>query len=910
MNNTIKRILAPFSSLTLTVILIALAMLLVYAGTWAQIDMSVWQVQKRYFHSFFTWIDLQTLLPRPRPGMPGIPGGIPMLGGYGIGLLMLINLVAAHVVRFRFSKRNIGTILIHLGLILLLVGEGITSKLATESMMTLDEGSYANYSQDAREVELAVVDGANAEHDEVVAVSQAALQRGGVIANSKLPFEVRVEEYAANSILVPVQRGYESRATAGVGTGVAMVPKPLVSGTETQANDFASAYVTLSAKGQSLGTYLVSTYPIELLEQPQEVQVDGKRYQVQLRLKRYYKPYTLHLIDFTHDRYVGTDIPKDFASHVRLVDPSRHQDREVRIWMNHPLRYHGETFYQASFRPGDKTSILQVVSNPAWVLPYVACVVGGLGMTIHFGMHLVGFLRRRKEEEIGLGTERTGVASNPGNTLKTAYTLPAEGRWRGVRFWLPAMMAGVCVVYLVGRLRTPEQLTGFDIRSFATLPISYEGRVQPLDSLARNSLKILSGREAAKTESGRVPAIYWLADMFARPEQADQYKVFRIDHPDLVTMIGKDANQKLFSFSELLGVSRKLEEQFAQVGQIEPRQYDLYQKAVDQLRQKAQLYIMLQGKEPLLLLPPLEGGTQWKALGEAMHAHAGEMGSANPAGRVYQGLLQTYAENRPSEFGRLLKAYVPLLKEKLPGVMRKVQFETFFNRYDPFMQCMVMYVLVFVLVSLSWLLAREGATGRGGLSEALRRAGFWVLTVASVVHTLGLAARVYISGRPPVTNLASSAIFIAWGAALLAVGLEGIHRNGIGAITAAIVGFLSLLIADYLALQGDTMKVLVAVLDTNFWLATHVTTIALGYASTFLAGFLGIVYVLRGMFTRSLTREQGAGLARMIYGIVCFAMLFSFVGTILGGIWADQSCRPAAPGNPRSAARGIRRSPP
>ena len=80
-----------------------------------------------------------------------------------------------------------------------------------------------------------------------------------------------------------------------------------------------------------------------------------------------------------------------------------------------------------------------------------------------------------------------------------------------------------------------------------------------------------------------------------------------------------------------------------------------------------------------------------------------------------------------------------------------------------------------------------------------------------------------------------------------------------------------------------------AVLDTNIWLATHVVVITLGYASTFLAGCLAAFYVIRGVLTRSLDANDAKSSSKMIYGIICFAMLFSFVGTILGGIWADQS---------------------
>jgi ABC-type transport system involved in cytochrome c biogenesis permease subunit len=146
-----------------------------------------------------------------------------------------------------------------------------------------------------------------------------------------------------------------------------------------------------------------------------------------------------------------------------------------------------------------------------------------------------------------------------------------------------------------------------------------------------------------------------------------------------------------------------------------------------------------------------------------------------------------------------------------------------------------------------------------------------------------------LQGRPPVTNLYSSAIFIGWGAVILGIILEKFYKNGIGAVVSAGMGFITLIIAQNLALDGDTMEMMRAVLDTNFWLATHVVAVTTGYASTFVAGFLALIYIVRGVFTKTLDEATGKSLARMIYGIVCFATLFSFVGTVLGGIWADQS---------------------
>jgi len=187
-------------------------------------------------------------------------------------------------------------------------------------------------------------------------------------------------------------------------------------------------------------------------------------------------------------------------------------------------------------------------------------------------------------------------------------------------------------------------------------------------------------------------------------------------------------------------------------------------------------------------------------------------------------------------------------------------------------------------------------------SASLRRGAFYLILLAGVVHTFGLGFRMYLEGRPPVTNLYSSAIFIGWGAMVLGVVLERIYRLGIGNVVAACAGFVTLLIAHNLALGGDTMEMLRAVLDTNFWLATHVVIVTLGYASTFVAGLLAVIYIFLGLFTPLLSQkltpqgaatvgkiEIGRALAKMVYGIVCFATLFSFTGTVLGGIWADQS---------------------
>jgi hypothetical protein len=152
-----------------------------------------------------------------------------------------------------------------------------------------------------------------------------------------------------------------------------------------------TAVLELAGADGPLGTWLVSP----LLTEPQSVTVQGHTYQLQMRPTRHYYPFSVTLLKFSHDRYPGTDIPKNFSSRVRLRTPDGSVDREVLIYMNNPLRYGGLAFYQAGFEPNDRTTILQVVQNPSWLLPYISCVLMFLGLVIQFSIHLTRFIRKR-----------------------------------------------------------------------------------------------------------------------------------------------------------------------------------------------------------------------------------------------------------------------------------------------------------------------------------------------------------------------------------------------------------------------------------------------------------------------------------------------------------------------------------
>jgi hypothetical protein len=370
----------------------------VFFGTLAQIDSGIWTVVRDYFRSFYVWVPLRLFAQFGGVffGLPGdltVRGAFPFPGGWTVGGLLLANLLAAHLTRFRLTWKRSGVLILHAGLVLMMLGELITGLYAIEGNMVIEEGETSNVVIHNRFAELAVVDPSAGDTDTVTVVPGSLLKKGGTVRHDELPFDVRVVRWMVHSHLEKPGPDADNPATAGSGKERVAVGTGEVSGVATrQTVDTPSCYLELTGKdGKRLGTYLFS-----VLLREQAVKVGGKTYEVALRFKQTYKPYSLELLKFRFDRYPGTNTPKNFSSLVRLKDPEYGEDREVLIRMNEPLRHRGETFYQSGWNEKtERGTVLQVVRNPAWQLPYWSCGVVTLGMVLHFGLHLTNFLRRR-----------------------------------------------------------------------------------------------------------------------------------------------------------------------------------------------------------------------------------------------------------------------------------------------------------------------------------------------------------------------------------------------------------------------------------------------------------------------------------------------------------------------------------
>jgi hypothetical protein len=378
----LERFIKFWTSLRLTVVCLGLGLLLVFIGTLAQVDLGLYKAQNEFFRSFFIFW-----------GPKGASWKIPVFpGGYLLGGVLLLNLIAAHFARFTFTRKKVGIWMVHVGVILLLLGQLLTDMVSRESALHLREGEAKNYSESQTEPELAVIDATDPDTDKVVAIPTRVLERRKEIQHSELPFTVRINKYFPNSRAA--NRAADSTetpaATQDIGARATVQELPKV--TVTDRRDMASAVIELVTAQGSLGTWLVSEY----IDHAQKFTLKNRTYELSLRARRHYKPFSIQLLKFSHDVYAGTDTPKNFSSRVLLQRPDTGEKREVLIYMNSPLRYAGETYYQASFDEDDHGTILQVVHNPSWLTPYFSCVLVALGLIVQFGIHLFGFASKRK----------------------------------------------------------------------------------------------------------------------------------------------------------------------------------------------------------------------------------------------------------------------------------------------------------------------------------------------------------------------------------------------------------------------------------------------------------------------------------------------------------------------------------
>jgi len=1008
-----RRLIDTLASLKLTVLLLILSMILILLGTLEQVHWGIWHVQKVYFSSWLCFypMDPTAALRIPLPagftlgalliinlafahvrhfkataakvGNLMIHAGLLLL--LGGGFVTAIYQEESAMIIPEGEKRNYSeafrefeialvekspageTVVAIPDSILRTIGEKIVSanklseknttaakKLAEETFayaLKMPPKEAAAFLKNAESKAKKVSEAA----EEKASLAAKALLQESLITLPGTPYTLVVQTYHPNAMLrakSQMPEGLDLKATQGIGARTQLAYKPMPESFDDNKPNAPTAIIELKTKEKSLGTWALNLNLTESFD-AQTFEDADKTYELSLRRTRYYVPFTVQLDKFTHEKYPGTETPRRFASDVTLKEGA--SSFPFNISMNQPLRHAGLTFFQSNFgstKDGKDLSVLQVVRNPGWLIPYISVALMSLGLVWHFGVSLLRFLRGRNAKAtaavlaLGLLTHSASAADATWNTHAFG-DIPVQSGGRIIP--IETLATGSL---LQMRSRTSISLTKIERIAFGQRPSTWtkdqrEEIAKEIPALS-TELQTLLEKRPVRLTGGSIGSVDWLIEVSFRAPIARHLPTFRVEHPNVLKRVGGDPEKSLYvSWDGILKNSAELSKAAEQARKRTQADRDSEERALLQLESAARQYATLSmtfipGDLPADVTPRREYGAWISALNRALtemnaSRESGGSGKAfdpelqktvktfveryqdferegvigllppkdensvarwdnlgasllgvikdqksHRAGLAEDGVITRYAdfsmawcEGKDDECSRLSSAIAASLKG--PWTVR-AESEASFGRLQPFYWLLIAYVLVVLMVLVSWV------TG----SEALRVWGYRLLLLSFILHTAALGYRMWLHGRPPVTNLYSTGIFVAWGAVGLGIMLERVWKNGIGAAATGITGFVSLIIAHNLGLSGeDNLESVRAVLDTNFWLATHVTIVTLGYSATFVAGLLGALHLALRAFKSDY--NWGDSVARAAYGILAFAVMASFIGTMLGGIWADQS---------------------
>ncbi|MEI7459949.1 MAG: cytochrome c biogenesis protein CcsA [Pirellula sp.] len=876
-----------------------------------------------------------------------------------------------------FGNRG-GNVLIHLGVGLLMLGQFIFGDAQREERITVFEGQKTQVAYEQDTIELVFIDESSPEKNRVVAFDhpmlQAAAKQGNYLSSPALPFEFRVDKYLDSSKgsfrTKPARPTDEDFDIQGLGKEWE-IQEAAKSGGAKSAVNYASAFITLREKenDKPLGRFVVSQFINDSAAMYKaaydRVEIDGKQWEFGLRFRRNYKPYSILLDDVVLEQYTGTAKPKDYSSFVKVSDATGLTVQQGRIWMNNPMRFRGETFYQSGYMGagdspnGVEQTTLQVVTNAGWLIPYVACVLSGLGMLVHFGGTFARFASRYdRTSATGVSDSVASIAPGKANDKsRTEKKLGGKGQQATTAGWslllklgVPILICGLVAIW-IGRSASKPKLDreSIDWYSMGEIPTQYGGRIKPLSSAAAEFMEILSNKKFALSQEGHayepqhttgkaIDATQWIMAVFSREEWVLDAPLIRIDAVETTTALDlKRHKSNRYSYNEIRQGLGKISDQVRQLFQTRRENFTFEQEKMAETLEK--LFALenlldaytplaprisadasdirsaierlqpevdrIRARSPIAIIPPLvepkltsgekAPPAKWEPFGtalfETVKLRTEGVDSKKESVLSFMALMEACsADNKkPVEINKLAQAFKSTVQSEFGSSIKtdKVAFEAWYEHFDPILIATRLYVVCALFALLSFAVARS----------AFRSTAFWLCVIALLVHTTAIVSRIYISERPPVVTLYSAAVFIGWAMVLFCTITELLFPISISVLVASVAGYLTLNVAYGLDV-GDSMPVLEAVLDTQFWLSTHVISVSLGYSATFIAGFVGIGIVIASLIARLAGPKKAIGiksaeviptLYRICYGVVCFGLFFSFVGTVLGGLWGDDS---------------------
>ncbi|MBU0676741.1 MAG: cytochrome c biogenesis protein CcsA [Verrucomicrobia bacterium] len=884
-----QKIFRRLTSLRLTVICLGFLMALTLWGTLYQVDNGLFAAQQRFYRSWFF-----------------LAGGfLPFPGTRLVLTVLFVNLLCAMGFLLKMKVLRWGILLIHLGLVLLLVGGFVTFYHGQESYLSLREGEGSNLSSDYREWEVAIWKGGN-ERRIVTAIDDALIEEGASISLDGPGITLTVQEYHPNATpLGPMQVQSAQRPLNG--TGIAGLQK--ATRNRDPEKDVPGGVFIVSAPGGEKALILLFGND----SRPVVFNAGDEDYTFVLRRKRQSLPTVVKLIDFKREMHSGTGMAKSYSSLVTILPGG--VERQVLISMNKPLRYRGYTFYQASFSEtgtGQEISTLAVVKNYGRLVPYIATTVTVVGLALHFlGMLIMKAHRKKLAVALLLFCGLAGTASADVHSVDSFARLPVlEGgrvmpmdsyaRLKLLQFSGKSTFdRKPAVEWLARAVFTPDQtreskvflVDNPDVLQAIGIPTEERGR-HSYNDLAPAAAKLF---ELAQAASGMEKEARTVVDneilrlqnnlmdysallgsfRFAQPRDE-----FRVNNDELREKLGFAADKEEWMFADMLTVASALARVIEDMDLVDQQAWTPAQSEAFTLSSLLYTWSQHYSNLPIRMIPLRGHGDDvwlcpWDIIG---------LGFQDQADRAAIGdlveMASAYRHGDQAAFDAAAESFEDEVSARLGESTRAkhIESEIFFNKAKLFYRAEWAYGLAFILALWSITSQRKW----------LYRMTAALIVLGLIPHTAGILLRMQIMGRPPVTNLYATFIFVAWICAMLGLILEYFQRNKVGLFVAGLSGLALLLVSGRFGTEGDTMGVVVAVLDSNFWLATHVVCITIGYAGCFVAGVIGHIYLLQAFHKK----EDDPVLLQTyesMYGALAFGLTFAFLGTMLGGVWADQS---------------------
>ncbi|MEZ0392750.1 MAG: cytochrome c biogenesis protein [Pseudobdellovibrionaceae bacterium] len=424
------------------------------------------------------------------------------------------------------------------------------------------------------------------------------------------------------------------------------------------------------------------------------------------------------------------------------------------------------------------------------------------------------------------------------------------------------------------------------------LAVQDAGRIKPFDTFARESLQLIHGKDTFKMEKGNQPArpateilMTWLL----QPGAWEKTPLFEIRYGELKKGLKLPSEQRHFSYAEIMGADRlpTLMQDLSSRLQAKEK-LDPYFQAVQRLESQLFTFREIAAGRMVRLVPPKEGHT-WKSVAELDGELQEKFMAITQAFVPLLGVVVDPSSSSDrkkeveSQFNGAVEKFKQSARAENPTLYppeSRLDLEIHYNHFHPFKWSWILYLLGTICVFLAWILGKEGFYKPA-----------WIFVILGfLLHTYGFGIRSYLAGRPPVSNMYETVIWVGWGSVLFSMVIEAMYRWRFILLAGTLVGSFCLILADLAPVILDpSLQPLEPVLRNNFWLLIHVLTITISYAAFFLAFGLGDIGLIFYLKDESKYRDRLKAITLAIYRAMQIGVSLLAPGIILGGIWADYS---------------------